>query len=100
MEPAEMHVVIQARHMDVVPEDLKSTTRLKIARLARHHPSFDHAEVHFTEEHNPRISDREICEVTMKGNGNVLRAKAASPDALASLDLVIDKLIHQMEKLH
>lgn len=94
-----MEVTIRARHMDVVPEHLKATAREKLLRLAHHRPALDHADVQFSEEHNPRISDREVCEVKMSGSGQVLRAKAASPDPLASLDMVIDKLAHQMEKL-
>lgn len=94
-----MEVIIRARHMDVVPDYIKVAAREKLTRLAQHRPALDHADVQFSEEHNPRISDREVCDVTMSGNGQVIRAKAASPDPLASLDKVIDKLVHQIEKL-
>ena len=96
----EMDVVIRARHMDVVPDTLKDAARDKVIRLARHQPRLDHADVQFSEEHNPRIADREVCEVTLRGDGQVLRARAASSEPLMALDLVIDKLGHQMEKLH
>ena len=35
------------------------------------------AEVRFSEERNPRISEKEVCEVTLFGHGHIVRAKAA-----------------------
>ncbi len=93
-----MEVSIQCRHVEV-PDSLRTAARDKVTRLARHLDGWDHAEIHFFEERNPRIADREVCEVTMRGHGHVLRAKAAAPDTLAAVDKVVSKLEHQMEKL-
>jgi putative sigma-54 modulation protein len=59
----------------------------------------ERAEVRFSEERNPRISDREVCEVTIHGHGHVVRARATAADSFAAVDRVVDKLEHQMEKL-
>src|SRR5437899_12206668 len=59
----------------------------------------DHAEVLFSEERNPRISEKDVCEVTMTGHGHLVRAKAAASDPFAAVDRVVDKLEHQIEKL-
>ena len=59
----------------------------------------ERAEVRFHEERNPRISEREVCEVTMHGHGHIIRAKAAAPEVLTALDKVVGKLEHRMEKL-
>ena len=91
-----MEVNIRGRK---VPEAVRSAAHDKVSRLARFLDGWDHAEVHFIEERNPRIPDREVCEVTLSGHGRLLRAKAASPDAFAAVDLVVDKLEHQVEKL-
>jgi putative sigma-54 modulation protein len=91
-------VTIRGRNVEV-SDGLRATTQEKVSRLARHLDGWEHAEVHFSEERNPRISAKEVCEVTVWGHGHVIRAKAASPDAFASVDKVIDKLEHQMEKL-
>ncbi len=93
-----MDVTIRGRNVEV-SDGLRSTAQEKISRLSRHLDGWEHAEVHFSEEKNPRISAKEVCEVTVWGHGHVIRAKAASSDAFASVDRVIDKLEHQMEKL-
>ena len=93
-----MEVSIQCRHVEV-SEPLRAAAREKVIRLSRHLNGWDHAEIHFSEERNPRIADREVCEVTLRGHGHVLRAKAAAPDAMAAVDRVVSKLEHQMAKL-
>lgn len=93
-----MEFTIQGRHMEV-PEKLRTTAQEKVTRLARHLDGWDHAEVHFLEERNPRISEKEVCEVTLRGHGHIIRAKAASADPYTAVDRVIDKLAHQVEKL-
>ena len=93
-----MDVVIRGRNCEV-PEGVRTVVHEKVARLARFLDGMDHAEVHFFEERNPRIADREVCEVTMQGHGHYIRAKAASPDVLSAVDRVVGKLEHQMEKL-
>lgn len=93
-----MEFTIRGRHMEV-PETLRSAAQEKVARLARHLDGWDEAEVHFLEERNPRISEREVCEITLRGHGQILRAKAAAHDPFAAVDRVVDKLSHQVEKL-
>ncbi len=100
-EPKErdtLDVTIRGRNVEI-SDGLRATAQEKISRLSRHLDGWEHAEVHFSEEKNPRISAKEVCEVTVWGHGHVIRAKAASSDAFASVDRVIDKLEHQMEKL-
>jgi len=89
-----LDVTIRGRNIEV-----SESLRAAISRLNRHLDGWEHAEVHFSEEKNPRISDKEVCEVTVWGHGHVIRAKAASSDAFTSFDRVIDKLDHQIEKL-
>lgn len=93
-----LDVTIRGRNVEV-SETLRTAAQDKISRLNRHLDGWEHAEVHFSEEKNPRISDKEVCEVTVWGHGHVIRAKAASSDAFTSFDRVIDKLDHQIEKL-
>ena len=93
-----MEFTVQGRYRDV-PESLRRAAQEKIARLARHLDGWDEAEVHFLEERNPRISEKEVCEVTLRGHGHIIRAKAASADPFTAVDRVVDKLSHQVEKL-
>jgi putative sigma-54 modulation protein len=93
-----MDVTIQCRNAEV-PERVRALAREKVTRVGRHLEGWDHAEIHFFEERNPRIADREVCEVTLRGHGHVVRAKAAAPDTLAAVDRVVEKLEHQVAKL-
>jgi putative sigma-54 modulation protein len=78
---------------------MRATVEEKVSRLSRYLDGMERAEVWFAEEQNPRITDKEICEVTMHGHGHIVRAKAAAADPLAAVDRVVDKLEHRMEKL-
>ncbi|MGI8984148.1 MAG: ribosome hibernation-promoting factor, HPF/YfiA family [Acidimicrobiales bacterium] len=91
-------MTIRGRNIEVT-DRLRAATEEKIGRLTRHHDGWELAEVKFFEEPNPRISDREVCEATLRGHGRIIRAKAASSDALGSLDRVVHKLEQQIEKL-
>jgi putative sigma-54 modulation protein len=93
-----LDVTIRGRNVEVT-DRLRAATEEKIGRLSRHHDGWEHAEVNFIEERNPRISAKEVCEATLRGHGRIIRAKAASTDPLGSLDRVVDKLEHQIEKL-
>ena len=93
-----MEVTVRGRNVEI-NDRLRAAAQEKIGRLSRHHEGWEQAEVHFSEEKNPRISDREVCEATLRGHGRIIRAKAASADSLASLDKVVDKLEHQIHKL-
>lgn len=93
-----MEMMISSRHLEV-SEPLRLAAHEKVTRLSRHLDGWDEAEIHFFEERNPRIADKEVCEITLRGHGHVVRAKAASPDPFTSVDRVVDKLAHQIEKL-
>ena len=93
-----MEITIQCRNAEV-PESLRAMAREKVTRVSRHLDGCDHAEIHFFEERNPRIADREVCEITLRGHGHVVRAKAAAPETLAAVDRVVEKLEHQVARL-
>jgi ribosome-associated translation inhibitor RaiA len=61
----------------IVSDEVRALTQEKVRHIGEHCPGLDRAEVHFSEERNPRISDRECCEVVMSGHGQTIRAKAA-----------------------
>jgi putative sigma-54 modulation protein len=93
-----VEVTIRGRNVEVT-DRLRAAAEEKVSRLSRHHEGWEHAEVQFMEERNPRISAKEVCEATLRGHGRIIRAKAASADSLTSLDKVVDKLEHQIDKL-
>jgi putative sigma-54 modulation protein len=91
-------VTVSARHTDV-SEALRETAVEKIGRLSRFLDGMDRAEVHFFEERNPRIADKEVCEVVLEGHGHHVRCKVSAPDGFAAVDQAVAKLEHQLHKL-
>jgi len=71
----------------------------KIERLSKYLPGMESAEVHFFAERNPRIADKEVCEVTLEGHGHHLRCKANGPDHLTAVDRAVEKLENKMHRL-
>ena len=98
LKEAALQIAIRHGKVDVSPT-LRATVEEKVGRVGRFFDGMDRAEVRFLEEHNPRISAKEVCEVTMHGHGHVVRARAAATDPFAAVDQVVDKLEHQMTKL-
>ena len=93
-----MEISISSRHTTVTP-GLEEAVRAKIGQLDRYLDDLDTAEVHFDEARNPRIVDRETCEVTLTGHGHHLRCKVHAPDAFTAVDLAEAKLERQIRKL-
>jgi ribosomal subunit interface protein len=78
---------------------LRAAAEDKIGRLSRFRDGLLRAEVHFSEERNPRITAKEVCEVTMEGGGEKVRCKVAAADPFAAIDLAVEKLEQQLHKL-
>lgn len=93
-----MQVTVSRRHTEV-PDSLRIMAEEKIGRLGRFVDGLDHAEVHFWEHKNPRIADKEVCEVTIEGHGHHVRCKVQAPDGYQAVDKAYEKLEHQLHKL-
>lgn len=93
-----MQIKVSARQTEVAPRDHDLIIE-KITRLGSKFLNMDRADVHFFEERNPRIADKEVCEVTLVGHGHHVRAKAGGPDHLTAIDRAIEKLENKLHKL-
>lgn len=93
-----MDVSISSRQTPVTPR-LEEVVKEKIGHLDRFLDGLDTAEVHFEEARNPRITDKEVCEVTVVGSGHQLRTKVSAPDPFTAVDLATAKLERQIRKL-
>jgi putative sigma-54 modulation protein len=93
-----LEITVSARHTDISPA-LRAAAEEKIGRLSRFLDGMDRAEVHFSEEHNPRIAAKEVCEVSLEGSGHRVRCKVAAADGFAAIDLAVEKLEHQLGRL-
>lgn len=93
-----VQVNVSARHTEVTKGD-KDLIIEKISRLGSKFLEMDRAEVHFFEERNPRIHDKEVCEITLEGHGHHIRCKSNGPDHLTAVDRAIEKLENKLHKL-
>lgn len=93
-----MDISISSRHTPVTPR-LEELVHEKIGHLDRFLDGLNVAEVHFEEARNPRISDKETCEVTVEGHGHHVRTKVSAPDPYTAVDLATAKLERQIRKL-
>lgn len=93
-----MDVTVSARHIEVSPA-LRAAVEDKLDHLSRFGNGLERAEVHFVEERNPRISDKELCEIIVRGRGRRFQARAVAPDPFAAVDAAVSKLEHQLHSL-
>lgn len=93
-----MNVTISSRGMDISPK-LEELTRAKVQRFEKFVDGLESAEVHFFEEKNPRIEDKDVCEIKVDGHGHHLRCKVAGPNDMAAVDKAASKMEKQLRKL-
>lgn len=93
-----MQVLVSARQTEV-PEGLRNMAEEKIGRLSKFVDGLDTAEVHFWEHKNPRIADKDVCEVTIEGHGHHVRCKVQAADPYQAVDKAYEKLVNQLSKL-
>ena len=91
-------VVVRSKNLQV-PTTLRSSVQRKLQRLERIAPDALRADVHLSEERNPRIAGRFVCTVTVQLRHGVMAAHGAAAEPAAAVDLVLEKLRHQAARL-
>jgi putative sigma-54 modulation protein len=99
MDGVLMEIVVRGKNIKVDPK-VADITREKLGKVTRFGLDVTRIEVDFSEIRNARVRDNELCEVTVHLKGHFVKAHAASIDPIAALDLVIDKVEHQVTRLH
>lgn len=94
-----MNMTIKGRHMAVTPP-IHDYAEEKIGRTSKIlDQDTMQVEVELYVEKNPKIENNQVAEVTVwTKRGPVIRAKEASTDMYAAIDLVSDKLETQFRK--
>ncbi len=94
-----MEILVRGRNVELDPEVIAAGRR-KLSRLERLAPDIRRIEVQFSEIKNPRVSDREQCEVIVHLKGTFVKAHATAPDLRTALDRAAEKTEHQVARLH
>jgi len=93
-----MQMIVTGRNTHV-SSHMKEVASSKLERIHRYFDRIQSLEVEFSEEHNPRIAEPHIVEVTLKTKAHTLRAHAAGVDFATAVDRVAEKLERQVKRL-
>ncbi|WP_062071674.1 ribosome hibernation-promoting factor, HPF/YfiA family [Demequina sediminicola] len=93
-----MDIAIVGRHTKVT-EEMRTTIVEKLEKVEEVAPRTTRAEVHVVHERNPHLSgNRERVEITLHGQGGILRAEADADDRLIALDRAQARVLEQLRK--
>ncbi len=90
-----MRLQVKGKNVEV-SEAIRTYAEEKLGRLERQLADPTRVELELAVEKNPSIADNHVAEGTIWTKGPVLRAKEASTDMRASIDLLADKLERQV----
>lgn len=93
-----MDITVHEKHT-IVPQHIKDLAVEKLEKITRFVHDAHHVELDFIEQSSKNPQQRFVCEVTVHCKRNFLKAHAEGSDVAVALDLVIDKVEHQAQKL-
>jgi putative sigma-54 modulation protein len=92
-----VNLTVKGRNLTLT-EAINAYVEEKIGRLGKYLADGSRCEVELWTEKNPSIADNQVVEATIFTKGPVIRAREASSDIYASIDLVFAKLERQVKK--
>jgi putative sigma-54 modulation protein len=92
-----VNLTVRGRNV-VLTEAITGYAEEKIGRLGKYLADGSRCEIEIWNEKNPSIADNQVAEATIFTKGPVIRAREASPDMHASIDLLFEKLERQVKK--
>ena len=93
-----MRLQVKGKNVDLNPA-LKEYAQKRLGRLEKHLNDSARVELELAAERNPRIGQNQVAEATVWTKGPILRARESSHDMKASIDLLVDKLERQAQRL-
>ena len=92
-----MRLHVKGKNVEV-SDAIHDYAERKLGKLATQLAEPTRVELELTVERNPSIADNKVAEATIWTKGPVLRAREASSDMKASIDLLVDKLERQVKR--
>ena len=92
-----MRLHVKGKNVEV-SDAIHDYAERKLGKLAPQLADPTHVELELAVEKNPSIADNHVAEATIWTKGPVLRAREASSDMRASIDLLVDKLERQVKR--
>jgi putative sigma-54 modulation protein len=94
-----MDTLVNARHAEISPA-LRAATVKKVAHLERFASDVRLVEVEFSDMESRRSADAHTCEILIHLKGQLVKGVASAAEQPVALDLAIEKVTHQMRRLH
>jgi len=92
-----MRLHVKGKNVEV-SDAIHEYAEKKLGKLSPQLAEPTHVELELAVERNPSIADTHVAEATIWTKGPVLRAREASSDMKASIDLLVDKLERQVKR--
>lgn len=92
-----MDIIVKAKNCDV-PARLKEDVMAKVEHATRFFDKLTGVVVVFSEEHNPRIADSAVVEVTARSKGHHIRAEGAAADHRNAVDVAVARFERQLAR--
>lgn len=92
-----MRLHVKGKNVEV-SDAIREYAERKLGKLGKQLAEPTHVELELAVERNPSIADNNVAEATIWTKGPVLRAREASSDMKASIDLLVDKLERQVKR--
>jgi putative sigma-54 modulation protein len=92
-----MRLHVKGKNVEV-SDAIHEYAEKKLGKLAPQLAEPTHVELELAVERNPSIANNQVAEATIWTKGPVLRAREASTDMKASIDLLVDKLERQVQR--
>ncbi len=92
-----MRLQVKGKNVEVTPS-IREYAEKKMAKLGKQLADQTQVEVELSEQRNPSIAESQVAEATIFTKGPTLRAREASRDMKASIDMLVDKLERQVKR--
>ncbi len=92
-----MELIIKGKNVELT-DRLREYVEKKVGKLDRYLPTISEARVELSAEDTKSAQDRQICQVTVRANGAILRAEERSDDIFSAIDTVLDKMYRQIAR--
>ena len=92
-----MRLHVKGKNVEV-SDAIHDYAERKLGKLSPQLAEPTHVELELAVEKNPSIANNHVAEATIWTKGPVLRAREASSDMKASIDLLVDKLERQVKR--
>lgn len=92
-----MQVIVQGKNVEV-SEWLRQYVEKKVGKLNRRLPGIQEARVDLRVQNARDADERNVAQITLRRDGVLLRAEERSADLQTSIDMVLDKMVRQIDR--